>query len=84
MSGQIQLQMGSYLHPCTNETHPSVHLQDLIQAYIIICIQYTADKVWIKSCRCAGGCVLVVHGCSYPAAIIFDQTHIIAIGNAVW
>ena len=33
---------------------------------------YTPAKLGIKSCRYAGGCVLFVHGCSYPAAIVFD------------
>ena len=42
-------------------------------------------KVGIKSRRHAGGCVLFVYGCSYPAAIVFDQTHvIISIGNTGW
>ena len=36
-------------------------------------------KVGIKSCRCAGRCVSFVYECSYPAAIVFDQTHVIAI-----
>ena len=34
-------------------------------------------KVGIKSFRCAGGCILFVYGCSYPAAIVFDQTHVL-------
>ena len=37
-------------------------------------------KVGIKSCRHAGVCVSFVYGCSYPAAIVFDQTHTISIG----
>ena len=41
-------------------------------------------KVGIKSCRRAGGCVSFVHECSYPAAIVFDQTHVIPIGNTGW
>ena len=45
---------------------------------------YMPAKVGIKSCRCAGGCVSFVYECSYPAAIVFDQTHVIAIGNAGW
>ena len=43
--------------------------------------QCTPAKVGIKSCRCAGGCVSFVYECNYPAAIIFDQTHVISIGN---
>ena len=41
-------------------------------------------EVEIKFCKCAGGCVSFVHGCSYPAAIVhvFDQTHVVFIGNA--
>ena len=41
-------------------------------------------KVGIKSCRRAGGCVSFVYECSYPAAIVFDQTHVISIGNIGW
>ena len=41
-------------------------------------------KVGIKSCRRAGGCVSFVYECSYPAAIVFDQTHVISIGNTGW
>ena len=41
-------------------------------------------KVGIKSCRCAGECVSFVYGCSYPAAIAFDQTHVISIGKTGW
>ena len=33
-------------------------------------------KVGIKSCRCAKGCISFVYGCSYPAAIVFDQTYV--------
>ena len=36
--------------------------------------------VGIKSCRHAGG-VSFAYGCSYPAAIVFDQTHVISIGK---
>ena len=43
---------------------------------------YMPAKVGIKSCRDAGGCVSFVHGCSYPATIVFDQTHVISTGNA--
>ena len=41
-------------------------------------------KVGIKSCRRAGECVSFVYECSYPAAIVFDQTHVISIGNTGW
>ena len=41
-------------------------------------------KVGIKSCRCAEGCVSFVYGCSYPAAIVFGQTHVISIGKTGW
>ena len=43
-------------------------------------------KVGIKFCRCGRGCGSFVHGCSYSAAIVFDQTHVISIsiGNAGW
>ena len=44
-------------------------------------------KVGIKSCRLAGGCVSFVYECSYPAAIVFDQTHVISIDTVnmwVW
>ena len=49
--------------------------------HIIICTQYTPAN---KSCRCALGCVLFVHGCSYPAAIVFGQMHVVSIGNTGW
>ena len=45
---------------------------------------YMLAKVGIKSCRCAGGCVLFVYGCSYPIATAFDQIHVVSIGNAGW
>ena len=41
-------------------------------------------KVGIKSCGCAGGSVSFEHECSYPAAVVFDQTHVVSIGNADW
>ena len=44
--------------------------------HINICTQYTPAKVGIISCRCAGGHVSLVHGCSYTAVILFDQTHV--------
>ena len=37
-------------------------------------------KAGIISCTCAGGCVSFVYECSYPAAIVFDHTHVISIG----
>ena len=43
-----------------------------------------STKVGIKSCRCAGGCVLFVHVCSYPATTVFDWTHVVSIGNTGW
>ena len=52
--------------------------------HTIIYTQYTTAKVGIKSCRHAGGCVSFVYGCSYPAAIVFDQTHGISIGKTGW
>ena len=45
---------------------------------------YMPAEVGIKSCRHAGGCVSFVYECSYPAAIVFDQTHVISIGNTGW
>ena len=45
---------------------------------------YMPAKVGIKSCRRAGGCVSFVYECSHPAAIVFDQTHVISIGNTGW
>ena len=39
-------------------------------------------KVGIKPCRCAGGYVSFAHRCSYTDAIVFDQTHVVSIGNA--
>ena len=33
---------------------------------------------------CAGGCVSFLHGCSYPAAIVFDYTRVVLTGNAGW
>ena len=36
-------------------------------------------KVGIKSCRFAGGCVSFEYGCSYPAAIVFDKTHLLVV-----
>ena len=53
----------------------------LWQTYTIIYTQYTPAKTGIKSCRHAGGCVSFVYECSYPAAIVFDQTHVISIGK---
>ena len=41
-------------------------------------------KLGIKSCRCAVGHASFVHGCSYPAAIVFDQTHVVSISNTGW
>ena len=41
-------------------------------------------KVGIKSCRRAGGCASFVYECSYSAAIVFDQTDVISIGNTGW
>ena len=41
-------------------------------------------KVGIKYCRHVGGCVSLVHGCSYPVAIVFDNAHVISIGKTGW
>ena len=58
--------MGSYVHPCTNETHPPACLQDLIPILAGIYSYMHSihiSQVGIKSCRCAGECVSFVHGC---------------------
>ena len=52
--------------------------------HTIIYTEYIPAKVGIKSYRRAGGCVSFVYECSYPAAIVFDQTHVISIGNTGW
>ena len=55
VSGQIQLQLGSYIHAHANETHPPADLQDLIPtlAGVVTYYMYIPAKVGIKSCRCA-------------------------------
>ena len=62
MSGQIQLQLGSYIH--IQMKHPPAHLQDLIPTlagiYNYIHSIHTSQK-GIKSGRYAGGCVSFVH-----------------------
>ena len=45
---------------------------------------YILAKVGIKPCRHAGGCVSFVYGCSYPAAIVFNQIDVVYIGNTGW
>ena len=52
--------------------------------YTIIYTEYIPAKVGIKSCRHAGGCVSFVYECSYPAVILFHQTHVISTGNTGW
>ena len=89
MPGQIQLQLSSYVHPCTNETHPPACLQDLIPtlAGIYDYMHPTrTSQSRDKSCRCAGECVSFVYECSYvyPAATVFDQAYVVSIGNAGW
>ena len=54
----IELQLGSYIHTCTNEAYSLAPLQDLIPTFA---------KVGIKSCRGARECVLFVHVCTYVA-----------------
>ena len=41
-------------------------------------------KVGIKFCRHVGDCVSFVYECSYPAATVFDQRHVISIGTTGW
>ena len=41
-------------------------------------------KIGIKSCRRAGGCISFMYGCSHPAAFLFDQKHVISMGNTGW
>ena len=56
---QTQLQLGSYIHACTNDTRFLVNLQDLIptlQEYIYK--QHKPAKVGIKSHRFATVCFL--------------------------
>ena len=56
-------------------------------AYILIHTQCIPAKVGIKSCRCAVGCISFVHGCTQLLNcnwIVFDQTHVVSIGNAGW
>ena len=67
-------------HIIMNSRRP---LHDLSHLKIMY-TQYTLTKVGIKSCRHAGGCVSFVYGYSYPAAIVFDQTHVISIGKTGW
>ena len=75
------------VHPYTNETHPPACLQNLIPTLAGIynyIHSIRTSKKGIKSCGQAGGCVSCVYECSYPATIVFDQTHVISIGNTGW
>ena len=62
----------------------AARLQDLIPTLAGIYTEYIPAKVGIKSCSRAGGCVSFVYECSYPAAIVFNQTHVVSIGNTGW
>ena len=84
----IELQLGSYIHTCTNETHSLAPLQDLIPILwqtTFIAVHHDA-KVGIKSCRGATEYVSFVHVCicSYPAAILYLSRHMQYTMNAEW
>ena len=62
----IQLQLGSYIHTCTNETHSLAPLQNLIPTLAAnIQSNVSEAKVGIKSCSGARECVSFVHACIY-------------------
>ena len=54
---QIQFQLGSYIHACTNKTHFLVNLKDLFPTLAVINVQKAA-KVGNKSCRFASVCFI--------------------------
>ena len=69
---QTQFQLGSYIHACTNETHSLPNLQDLITTFGWFVLLIVMPAKVIKSCRFARECVhLCMHGCNYPAGIVF-------------
>ena len=60
----IELQLGSYIHTCTNETYSLAPLQDLIPTLANnILAKHHDAKVGIKSCRGAREYVSFVHVC---------------------
>ena len=66
-----QLQLGSYIHPCTNYTHSLVYLQDLIPTLAGVYCLYviTTAKAEIK---CAREYDSFAHQYSYQAVIVFE------------
>ena len=79
----IELQLGSYIHTCTNETHSLALLQDLI--LILTKTTFIAIHHDTKGLNLVEVLENVFHLCMYvcsnPTAIL-EQTH--AVYNAAW